>query len=103
MPVDIFRVCDEPEVEVRVRLSLRARNLLVEEYPLSEKCIRKISDNEYILHTRVSGLAGTARFMMGLIDESEVLEPEELREVIIQKVKNSQCIGNNFMKRNNNI
>jgi len=90
LPVDIFRVCDEPEVEVKVRLSLRARNLLVEEYPLSEKYIKKINDNEYILHTRVSGFGGIARFVMGLIDETEVLEPDGLREVIRGKVEKMQ-------------
>lgn len=87
LPVDIFRVCDEPEVEVKVRLSLRARNLLVEEYPLSEKYIKKISDNEYILHTRVWGFAGIARFVMGLIDETEVIEPKGLKEFIRGKLE----------------
>jgi len=90
LPVDIFRVCDEPEVEVKVRLSLRARNLLVEEYPLSEKYIKKINDNEYILNTRVSGFGGIARFVMGLIDETEVIESEGLREFIRGKLEKMQ-------------
>jgi len=68
--VDIFRMsAEEPVDTVRLRLSLKASNLLREEYPLSEEYITRLDDNSYILTVPVANYKGVGRFVVGLLDE----------------------------------
>lgn len=83
--LDIFRMSGDKETKVELILSLRARNLLIEEYPLSEKYIKKISENEYLLETKIYSFEGIARFVMGLCEEIELLHPPELKSFIKEK------------------
>jgi len=62
-----------------------AKNLLVEEYPLSEKFIRKVGDS-YILDTEVCALEGVGRFVLGLAADIEILEGEELKDYLREYV-----------------
>ena len=64
---------------VRMQLSVRAKNLLIEEYPLAEKEITR-DGNYWILDTVVNDFAGICRYYVGLIPEIKVLEGEELLE-----------------------
>jgi predicted DNA-binding transcriptional regulator YafY len=82
--MDIFRISSFEQMPVKLKLNLRAANLLMEEYPLSEKCVSKISDNEWILETEVCSFEGIGRFIMGLLQDIEILEPVELK-IFIQK------------------
>ena len=82
--IDIFRVSSFEQKPVKLKLSLRAANLLTEEYPLAEKFIARINDNEWILETNVCGYEGVERFIMGLLQDIEILEPDDLK-VLIQK------------------
>jgi predicted DNA-binding transcriptional regulator YafY len=58
-----------------------AKNLLIEEYPLAEKDLRKEGDR-WILDTMVSGMEGVGRFVIGLAHEIRILESDELKEYI---------------------
>lgn len=58
-----------------------AKNLLIEEYPLAEKDLRKEGD-KWILDTKVSGMEGVGRFVIGLAHEITILESDELKEYI---------------------
>jgi len=71
-PVDIFRNTGVMDKEVSFEMDLLPRNLLIEEYPLSEKCIIKISNNRYILETKVAKYEGPARFILGLAENIKV-------------------------------
>jgi predicted DNA-binding transcriptional regulator YafY len=84
--IDIFRICSFEQIPVKLKLNLRAANLLTEEYPLSEKYLTKISDNEWFLETEVCSFEGVGRFVMGLLQDIEILEPEELRDFIRKKI-----------------
>lgn len=75
-PLDVFRISSDQQVDVKLRLSLRACNLLVEEYPLSEKYLSKTDDNTWLFEAPVSGYEGVGRFVLGLCDEVEVLAPD---------------------------
>ncbi len=85
--IDIFRISSYQKIPVKIKLSLRAFNLLLEEYPLAEKYIIKHTDNEYLLDTDVASLHGIGRFVMGLPEETEIIQPQELKDFIIDKIK----------------
>jgi hypothetical protein len=71
---------------VKLKLNLRAASLLVEEYPLSEQYLTKINDNEWILETNVCSFDGIGRFVMGLLDDIEILKSKELKNFISKKL-----------------
>ena len=51
--LDIFRMSGMESEQIVLRLSLRAKNLLVEEYPLAEKDLKKEDENHWILDTQI--------------------------------------------------
>ncbi len=91
--VDIFRVSSYKTIPVTLKLSLPAYNLLIEEYPLAEKYITMQPDGGYLLQTEVAGLDGVGRFVMGLLDEIEVIEPMALKEYIWKKIEKQTSPG----------
>lgn len=86
MPIDVFRISAETQTEVRIRLSLRAYNLLIEEYPLSEQYITEVDDNQWQFEAPVCGFEGVGRFCLGLCDEVEIIEPKQLKEYMNDKI-----------------
>lgn len=76
---DCFRISSFEQSRVKLELSIMAKNLLIEEYPLAEKDIRKEGD-KWILETMVSGMEGVGRFFLGLAHEIKILESDELKE-----------------------
>jgi predicted DNA-binding transcriptional regulator YafY len=90
--IDIFRISSFEQIPVKLKLNLRAVSLLKEEYPLSEQYLEKNSDNEWILQTNVCSLEGIGRFIMGLLQDIEILKPEELKIFIRKKCKISRKI-----------
>ncbi len=86
-PIDVFRISGVPVGNVKLVLSLRARNLLTEEYPLAEKYISQINSSQYQFETFVCGWEGVGRFVLGLCSEIEIIEPRELKIFLKEKVK----------------
>lgn len=84
--IDIFRIHSHKLLPVQLKLSLRAATLLTEEYPLAERELKKISDNEWILQTNICKYDGVGRFVAGLADDVEIMEPEEFRLFMKEKV-----------------
>ena len=66
---------------IKLRLGLRAKNLLLEEYPLAEKEIRK-SGHKWILETSVCSMLGIGRFVIGLADDIKIVDSPELVEYV---------------------
>ena len=64
-----------------------AKNLLVEEYPLSERDLR-YKDDKWILETMVSGMEGVGRFVLGLLHEIRVVDSPSLENYINNYIKN---------------
>ena len=83
--MDAFRISGYTKIPVKLSLSMLAKNLLVEEYPLAEPDIQRNHDNEYIFETKVAGLDGVGRFALGLIDEITIHYPESLKQHIKEK------------------
>ena len=78
---DIFRMSGNANCRIRMQLTVRAKNLLIEEYPLSEKEISR-DGNFWILDTVVNDFAGICRYYVGLIPEIKVLEGEEFLDYV---------------------
>lgn len=83
--IDIFRMQSFEPVAVVLELSLVAYNLIIEEYPLSEKYISKISDNLYRLECEVGNFIGVGRFILGLPGEIKIIESEALKIYVMEK------------------
>ncbi len=88
LPIDVFRIGQgEQQFKVKLKLSIRACELLKEEYPLAEKDIKQINENEFIFETTVFGYEGVGRFVMGLFDEITVIGPSSFKEFLKEKAK----------------
>ena len=84
--IDIFRMTGFEQHRVRIRLGMLARNLLLEEYPLAERDIVKEGSDGWVLDTLVSNFRGVGRFVLGLMDDVEVLESEEFKSYLRAKI-----------------
>jgi predicted DNA-binding transcriptional regulator YafY len=83
--IDIFRMTGFEQHRVCIRLGMMAHNLLLEEYPLAERDIIQ-QGNSWLLDTKVCNYRGVGRFVLGLIDDVEVLENEEFKEYLRTKL-----------------
>ncbi|MCO5266667.1 MAG: WYL domain-containing protein [Lentimicrobium sp.] len=84
--IDIFRISSYQLLPVKLKLGLRAARLLMEEYPLSEKDLNMVNDNEWILETDVCSYEGVGRFVMGLLNEIEIIESEDFIDFINKRM-----------------
>lgn len=84
--IDIFRMTGFEQHRVRIRLGMLARNLLLEEYPLAERDIVKEGSDGWVLDTMVTNFRGVGRFVLGLMDDVEVLESEEFKSYLRAKI-----------------
>ncbi len=84
--MDIFRISSEQQIPVKLRLGLRAANLLKEENPLAEKYMTPLDNNQWMLETTVCNFDGIGRFVMGMLDETEILMPEAFKVFILDKL-----------------
>ena len=78
---DCFRISGYEQTLIKLEMSMMAKNLLIEEYPLAEQDIRKEGD-KWILETMVSGMKGVGRFVIGLANEIKVMNSPELQHYI---------------------
>lgn len=92
-PLDVFRISGSKQKMVKLTLSMRAYNLMIEEYPLAEKYITPLDGNRWLFESPVSGFEGVGRFVLGLCEEVEVISPDALKIFIAEKVN---CLRNNL-------
>lgn len=86
LPVDMFRNTGILNKRVQFSMNLRAKNLLIEEYPLAEKWIRKIQ-NRYQFDALVSKYEGPGRFVTGLPEDIQVFGDPEFCKFLKMKFK----------------
>lgn len=83
---DCFRMAGKEDIPVTLKMTLKAKNLLVEEYPLSARDLT-YEDGYWWLRTNVKSMAGVGRFYLGLSDQIEILDSPELVSYISEHVK----------------
>lgn len=85
---DVFRIsAARPLHTVTMRLSLKACNLLIEEFPAAREHI-VTEGNTYHLKVPVAGYEGIGRFVLGLMEEVERIEPAAFRNYLKKRIKN---------------
>lgn len=80
--VDAFRMQSHKQTHVRLDLSMRAKNLLCEEYPLAEADITPDGNGRFIYDSTVSAMEGIGRFCIGLAGDVKVIDSPELSDYI---------------------
>lgn len=93
---DCFRMNGKEPIPISLKMTLKAKNLLIEEYPLSQKDV-SYEDGFWYLRTTVKDLAGVGRFVIGLADQIDVIESSQLLEYIKNFVAN--YLNNNESNR----
>ncbi len=102
--LDHFRMSSNKKIKVKLILSLRACELLKEEYPLAKPFIKKIDSTKYQYEAKVYSFDGVGRFITGLCDEIIIQEPEELKIFVkgkmtdsINKIKFKKTVDGNLI------
>ena len=87
--MDLFRINSFEQYPIKLKLGLRAASLLVEEYPLGEKYLSPAPDDpsHFILDTFVCGYEGVGRFVLGLLDDIEILEGDGLKSFLKERMQ----------------
>lgn len=84
---DAFRISSAKAMDtVEARLSLKAYNLLIEEFPLSREYVEE-DKATYRLKIPVAGYQGIGRFVMGLPGEIEILGSERFKDFLGEERK----------------
>jgi len=84
--MDIFRMTGYEGMPITLDMSMYAKDLLTEEYPLAEKYIRKKGDR-WILQTEVYNYAGACRFYVGLASQIRIIDSPEFKEYVREYVR----------------
>lgn len=80
--MDIFRMNGNSKTHVKIELNRRAKNLLVEEFPLAEFELTQKDAETWILETDVTQMEGVGRFVIGLAADVKIIDSPALEEYI---------------------
>jgi predicted DNA-binding transcriptional regulator YafY len=78
---------------VQAQLTLKAYNLLIEEYPLAEAHLKAVNGH-YMLEIPVADYNGIGRFVLGLQGDMKVLGPVDFIDFLKEKRKCGDKWGN---------
>ena len=78
--------------KIALQLNTRAKSLLLEEFPLAEKDLKR-EDGKWVLRTVIHSLEGAGRFVIGLAADVKILEGDALRKLIINIRKSTSRTG----------
>ena len=80
---DCFRMAGKEDIPITLKMTLKAKNLLIEEYPLSSKYI-SYDGYTWWFKGNVKDLHGVGRFVIGLADQIKIIDSNELYEYVRQ-------------------
>ena len=80
--LDAFRMQGDTQTHVRLEMTLRAKDLLCEEYPLAIPDVSEGKNGKWVFDSMVSRMEGVGRFVMGLAKEVDIIDCPELRKYI---------------------
>ena len=78
---DVFRMTGSLNEKIALQLNTRAKSLLLEEFPLAEKDLKR-EDGKWVLRTVIHSLEGAGRFVIGLAADVKILQGKELLDYI---------------------
>lgn len=91
--IDIFRMHGFNKFNVKLKLGVKAASLLKEEYPLAEKHLVEQIHNDfkyYTLDLDVCSYEGVGRFVLGLLDDIEVIGSKEFKDFLKQRISKAK-------------
>lgn len=88
--IDVFRMMGFEQKRVQLKVGVMARNLMTEEYPLSERDMTQIDDNHWLLDTQVCNYIGISRFVLGLMSDIEIVDSPEFEQYVLKEVEYMQ-------------
>lgn len=83
-PIDSFRMSGRPVEHVKLRLTLRAKNLMTEEFPVTGGQVYAVKRN-WFWEGDINALEGIGRFVLGLASEINVEEGEQLKTWLTER------------------
>lgn len=83
---DVFRMTGPLNEVIVLELNTRAKSLLLEEFPLAEKDLKR-EGGKCVLRTTIHSLEGAGRFVIGLAADVKIVEGESLRKYILDYQK----------------
>ena len=90
--LDDFRTHGDECYHIKLKMDRMAKELLVEEYPLSENHITTIDGNHWLYEADVHKIEGAGRFVIGLYPHIIILEGKELidyTKALAEKILNN--------------
>lgn len=84
---DIFMFSAEEEQIVKLRMGRLSTYILREEYPKSERYIEQEDESHWLCELPVCSFLGVGRFVIGLMEDIEVLENDAFRQYLKERVK----------------
>jgi predicted DNA-binding transcriptional regulator YafY len=88
--IDMFGIPGSSKQPIELILNVRSSFILQEEYPKSADYLKEIDHEHWLLETEVCSFLGIGRFVLGLMDDIEVIEPKEFVQFLKERLKNSQ-------------
>jgi len=85
--LDAFRMHSDTKTHVRLEMTLRAKELLCEEFPLAVPDITEGDNGKWIFDSYVSMMEGVGRFVIGLAKDIDIIEGDELRQYVSKYAK----------------
>lgn len=83
-PIDSFRMSGSPVEHVKLRMTLRAKNLMSEEFPITGEQVYSVKRTWY-WEGDINALEGIGRFVLGLASEIDVEEGEQLKTWLTER------------------
>lgn len=84
---DLFHFSGERRWPVTLQLGALASSLLLEEYPAAQGQLTLMNDGRHCLKTQVCSFKGVGRFVLGLLDDIEVVDSPEFSEYLRSRIR----------------
>ena len=84
--VDVFRMSGNASIPVKLQLNTRSKALLLEEFPMAKKDLKKVGNN-WVLETTVTSLEGVGRFVIGLAADIKVIDSPKLKQYVQEYIQ----------------
>lgn len=89
--IDLFLFSGEKLNHLELRMGLLSHNVMLEEYPKSQRMFEQEDDTHWILRIDVASYLGIGRFVLGLYDDIEILEGEGFKEYLAKKIEDMKA------------
>lgn len=87
---DLFHFSGHERTRVRLRMGSLAASLLCEEFPFAANQVKKLPDGRFLLDTQVCSFKGIGRFVIGLLDDIEIVGSPKFAEYLKARISNLQ-------------